>query len=182
MTSLAHHLECLERILNNERNSILSEHKELLQGHINELKQQPASPGWRPIESAPKDGTRIMLWNGDDEPVFAHWDTSLEWGKGSKPINDWVSDWLTVSGYDAGAERVYNPTHWQPLPQPPQPKDCEAEGQPQQGGCDALESQFLSDESRRLIEGNEQIRGYIQFLETNLKKLTTTTEEANDEY
>ena len=80
-----------------------------------------ASPGcgWLPIESAPKDGTRIMLWNGGDEPVFAHWDTSLEWGKGSRPVNDWVSDWLTVDGYDAGADRVHSPTHWQPLPSDP---------------------------------------------------------------
>lgn len=83
--------------------------------------------GWRPIETAPKDATWILLCGGsvdyfDDyahgpipEPsaVVARWIednrqhyTTHEWG-----IALWDGDWRTT--YAA-------PTNWMPLPEPPQ--------------------------------------------------------------
>jgi hypothetical protein len=57
---------------------------------------------WKPIETAPKDGTTIITWEPDGKGVyFEWWDEDSwyydeEWGNGSK-----------------------NPTHWMPLPEPP---------------------------------------------------------------
>jgi hypothetical protein len=58
--------------------------------------------GWRPIETAPKDGTRV--WATDGDLYFAmHFDERYSW------MHD--------------APLVAKPTHWQPLPTPPQPEE-----------------------------------------------------------
>lgn len=56
------------------------------------------APQWQPIETAPKDGTRILLWDG------------YMMYTGSKG--------LRTGGWHSNGERVV-PTHWQPLPAPP---------------------------------------------------------------
>ena len=55
--------------------------------------------GWRDITSAPKDGTRVMVWDGHDVQVAFF--VSESYG--------WRSDELC-------SEEL---THWQPLPLPP---------------------------------------------------------------
>jgi hypothetical protein len=73
--------------------------------------------GWRTMESAPKDGTRILVvggeWNGDVSTscsnhmaVMVEW-LGLQW---SVCDTDYYSAWIT------------NPTHWQPSPLPPPPE------------------------------------------------------------
>lgn len=65
---------------------------------------------WQPIETAPKDGTKILLgcpasrgYSGVVEKCYWHkWDN----GKGK-----WW-DWVTPD----------KPTHWMPLPTPPEGK------------------------------------------------------------
>lgn len=68
---------------------------------------------WRPIETAPKDGSLIDLWCGDYERVAdAKWDTKrrawVEWGIDGFDCMEWVR----LPDY-------YKPTHWMPLPEPP---------------------------------------------------------------
>ena len=68
---------------------------------------------WQPIETAPKDGTRILLltehdvlcgsWNGD------------EYAKNPRPY--WDNDKSRIMG--ALHTRKFQPTHWMPLPEPP---------------------------------------------------------------
>ena len=61
--------------------------------------------GWRPIETAPKDGTRILVW--------------VE-GAESHEIVGWLGDcWFNgdVTDFMFG-----DPTHWMPLPEPPPSK------------------------------------------------------------
>lgn len=66
--------------------------------------------GWKPIESAPKDGSWILLGyflegGGGGSPEVAHWhDQRLMWCSSSKLLNS--------AGY-------YSPTHWMPLPAAP---------------------------------------------------------------
>lgn len=54
--------------------------------------------GWIPIETAPRDETEILTWDGSYIRVATHaWDD--EWSQGSDPS--------------------HTPTHWMPLPKPP---------------------------------------------------------------
>lgn len=69
--------------------------------------------GWMPIETAPKDGTAILLgsrggsWIGKWLPVY---------GSGYRPENPWSSLMLN---HDHMGEKRCKPTHWMPLPPPP---------------------------------------------------------------
>jgi len=62
---------------------------------------------WQPIETAPKDGTEILLCFGSDKNsqglLHARW-------------HEPFPNWLAVS---YGREILDAPTHWQPLPAPP---------------------------------------------------------------
>lgn len=72
--------------------------------------------GWRPIESAPKDGTAILLlYKG--HAVEALWECvdSGDGESGKQPAYRWSSE-FDFFGY--GTE----PTHWMPLPEPPEGK------------------------------------------------------------
>jgi hypothetical protein len=68
---------------------------------------------WQPIETAPKDGTRILLWD-TDEAVVAKWDDiSMGGAKG------WQIAVVKLIGDVNYYEATFNPTHWMPLPEPP---------------------------------------------------------------
>ena len=59
---------------------------------------------WKPIETAPKDGRRLLLY-GDD----IHYGVTVGyWEPGN-------SDWLDAEGKDY----IGRPTHWDDLPEPP---------------------------------------------------------------
>jgi len=62
---------------------------------------------WRTIDSAPKDGTEILLWGmcERDGSYYAA-DTNLGW---------WYEDMWHTRQIDEGID----PTHWMPLPPPP---------------------------------------------------------------
>jgi len=55
--------------------------------------------GWRPIESAPKDGTRVIAVQDGLEPEIQYWHVRVGW------VND--------------GDHYRDPTHWKPLPPPP---------------------------------------------------------------
>lgn len=68
------------------------------------------STEWQPIETAPKDGTRILAIVAGRHP-----DTGepfipdvVEWDGGR---------WFSENWWDDNA--LYSPTHWMPLPNPP---------------------------------------------------------------
>jgi hypothetical protein len=70
---------------------------------------------WQPIETAPKDGTRVLLYIDEDEgPCIGKWDIDF-WQK---------PNWCMEAGdYWSGA------THWQPLPAPPPSRPTTNEGE-----------------------------------------------------
>lgn len=82
---------------------------------------------WQPIETAPKDGTVILLCGGEDDPLNtdAHPNEALH----TRPVTGWwgrVVEWDEADtiwrycSYDSGIYGEYkNPTHWMPLPPPP---------------------------------------------------------------
>lgn len=60
---------------------------------------------WQPIETAPHDGTRVIVWSRD-------------WAGGSEIAEfDGFFDAWAESG--DGALLIPGPTHWRPLPAPP---------------------------------------------------------------
>ena len=59
---------------------------------------------WQPIETAPRDGTKFLAWDGDE--LLIVW-----WCDGGR----WISD--NLQQFHPGEHE--NPTHWQPLPSPP---------------------------------------------------------------
>lgn len=62
-------------------------------------------PAWRPIESAPKDGTRFLAYQaGKDAPRYECW---------------WQDDWPQWEGWQDPWDNEPEPTHWMPLPAPP---------------------------------------------------------------
>lgn len=62
---------------------------------------------WQPIESAPKDGTRVLLWaSGWRHPFVGHASTEPNMA------------WLDVPTPTATQIEVFT-THWQPLPESP---------------------------------------------------------------
>lgn len=78
---------------------------------------------WQPIESAPKDGTWVLMtggtisyrWDGDTAPacVAGQWTHEINFLYREK--GRWQFAW-----YDGGYYGEYeNPTHWMPLPAPP---------------------------------------------------------------
>lgn len=71
---------------------------------------------WKPIETAPKDGTKIDLWVRGKRIPDAYWIKSSD----DPEFADWA-----VKTYDSHLcetvdSFVYSePTHWMPLPEPP---------------------------------------------------------------
>jgi hypothetical protein len=73
------------------------------------------SNNWQPIETAPKDGTIILVC----EDFLCY---SVSWQKWYTPYNDWYYDWcipnfLIDNIYSDGI--ILHPTHWMPLPELP---------------------------------------------------------------
>lgn len=86
----------------------------------NELAALREERVWRPIESAPKDGTRVDLWvNGRREPGARFGKPDHECGEaGPYCDSDWHSQklgWID----DVFGDPIENPTHWMPLPAAP---------------------------------------------------------------
>lgn len=75
---------------------------------------------WQPIETAPKDGTRIFVWQPD-----GRWRTnSASHGDRGEHVQVvyWHNPYNSNSeGFWVGGTsgRAYRPTHWMPLPSPP---------------------------------------------------------------
>lgn len=94
---------------------ILLNEPEALQRLIDEVQALRSASGWLPIESAPKDGTYVMLWwpYWSDHAMDGCWDDRGYW-----------------IGCRSLAERADGPqpTHWMPLPAAPPVSAREAGG------------------------------------------------------
>ena len=94
-------------------------------------------PEWRTIESAPKDGSRVLaygsmvegapriMWDPNKPRVNAH--SIIHWVEGwydkLEPAGDGLFKKVPTQGYaywgsDAGPQQ-FEPTHWMPLPEQP---------------------------------------------------------------
>jgi hypothetical protein len=67
---------------------------------------------WQPIDTAPKDGTEILLFDGEVVTVGG-WISEVDQGA------DYEGQGLIAPGWWSLALKDNKPTHWQPLPPPP---------------------------------------------------------------
>lgn len=78
------------------------------------LATQPVAPGWMPIESAPMDGTSVLLWEeASIEPFVGRWGLGRCWEVDTEHV-DTDGDANVISKLWQGGI-----THWSPLPPPP---------------------------------------------------------------
>lgn len=68
---------------------------------------------WQLIESAPKDGTRILVWIDPGYITVGYWLTDSH---KDRPKPFWGHE---LCGSRTSRARKYPPTHWQPLPASP---------------------------------------------------------------
>jgi hypothetical protein len=78
----------------------------------------PGSP-WRPITSAPRDGTRILAASLDGEIEIVRWDPEALWLD---------HPWIATDGAAAWRHDVF--THWMPLPKLPKSTADQTNGLP----------------------------------------------------
>lgn len=77
---------------------------------------------WQPIETAPMNGTRVLLYE-DGKMCVGAWRL---WYRCYKPDPDkcaWFATWGDMELHDAGefdpGYLIISPTHWMPLPAQP---------------------------------------------------------------
>lgn len=118
-----------EAVENSDYANATSEQKAHWQeGYKSALRAQPAPQAdeWQPIESAPRDGTAVLITDGTvrydaecfpDERIFE-----------GVTIGIWSSyEAAWHGGYGSEYDAVYwhYPTHWRPLPAPPLAKEAD---------------------------------------------------------
>jgi hypothetical protein len=65
---------------------------------------------WQPIETAPRDGTAVLVTNGETQRVA--------WTQRPKEDGDYLV-WTYYVTRAGGAATMVEPTHWMPLPELP---------------------------------------------------------------
>ena len=63
---------------------------------------------WKPIETAPKDGTLVLVWDSTDYAYTAYY---------SRSRRTWVNE--QRSDLPEYGPKYWHPTHWMPIPPPP---------------------------------------------------------------
>lgn len=101
--------------------SLLPGHFDLPYGtHLLYAAPQPAAQAldaWQPIESAPKDGTYILLGSADGSWIARNYPV---YQSGYRPDNPWQS--MMLNHEHMGRYPKAKPTHWMPLPPAPSTK------------------------------------------------------------
>lgn len=74
---------------------------------------------WKPIETAPMDGTEILVWTTTNNPNDMEYVVSVCEGEHLEKVQ--VSRFTETGPGEFGWETtiIGEPTHWMPLPEPP---------------------------------------------------------------
>ena len=68
---------------------------------------------WQPIETAPKDGTRILAYSRMARVLYAHRERTYP----DIAVVAFTDDWWSNTAFEH--HRFPHPTHWMPLPEKP---------------------------------------------------------------
>jgi hypothetical protein len=86
-----------------------------------------AGEGWRPIETAPKDGTKIILAKiipASEEREAAIWWACMGHWRVESPLSGTAGKIRRQAAWTDGMDNLGDPTHWTPvLPPPPPPTE-----------------------------------------------------------
>ena len=85
----------------------------LLEASISEIERLRAAQQWKPIETAPKDGTICDLWVCGARAPSCYWNDD----DGLCGAPHWRQNYAEVQGCSFELPGI--PTHWKPLPSPP---------------------------------------------------------------
>jgi hypothetical protein len=83
-----------------------------LEAEVARLTQEQESRGWRPIETAPKDGSAVLVYFPDIGVCEVLWSTQV-FEDGFWSVSDNKFEDRPLRGWST------EPTHWMPLPDPP---------------------------------------------------------------
>ena len=78
---------------------------------------------WQPIETAPKDGTEILIWREDCGTMVGRYACAASFlsDQEQEKLDEeslWADDWWYAASVSGGRlEGREVPTHWMPLPQ-----------------------------------------------------------------
>lgn len=142
-----------------------------LENHVEDSGQEQVTPrsstagAWRSIESAPKDGSDVLLVGDTDETgerfwAVASWDDYRQ---------SWCPWWHTQYGVDQTVRHDW-PTHWMPLPSPPAVEERD-------GTDSTRDSQRGSPNAPNTGERNEILEGAAQHFD-NLPRCTLWNDTA----
>jgi hypothetical protein len=86
------------------------------------IRQLLSATEWKPIETAPKDGTEILCWREDCDVFMARWSCAVMFMTDSEIEESGMSDedlhemdWF-YADFIHGGRLDDAPTHWLPLP------------------------------------------------------------------
>lgn len=68
---------------------------------------------WKDISTANLDGTEVQLWSAEG------WTPKAKWGNRDS-CDGWYEEYWDADWRCYSKSPVYNPTHWMPLPTPPE--------------------------------------------------------------
>ncbi|MCV6799333.1 DUF551 domain-containing protein [Achromobacter ruhlandii] len=123
--------------------------------------------GWKPIESAPKDGTEILAWRSDCGQFIASYTSADSFPMTQDELDAWdeetlfAKDWFTQWPQAYRLEGIEVPTHWMPLPaapgsvSPSAPGDAQDERSPTHG--------MTLGERIAHVGGHTNAQGYVEF-------------------
>lgn len=80
---------------------------------------------WQPIETAPKDGTAVLIFYENDEPHMyddegPHMAVARWWASAEFEPSGWGWTDFSVENWNREEMRQLFPTHWRPLPASPE--------------------------------------------------------------
>ena len=75
---------------------------------------------WQPIESAPRDGSPFLIWDGRELGVGMILPKSYAGIPFASMRAAWISDRDEDWNIYLGGKEVTDATHWMPLPAPPE--------------------------------------------------------------
>lgn len=95
---------------------------ELAYMYLAALKGLQTERGWQPIETAPKDGSDILVYDSEDKQTVMVFYGDSASGFGRRYGKAAMAFCVSGSFNDSmgGFDTVDAPTHWMPLPEPPE--------------------------------------------------------------